>query len=423
MTRFAIKCLKLPLLPIAGLCAIAVRLLYRVGVHIQFGGFVSSRIGHLCGNTNVYLCEREEGRRDSIHIWTQYGPVASKQMAKMVNRAVSKTAIVDPTGFAILVVLMNKLFDGWERFDVGFTTWDRDPDGLLQKYPPHLYFTDAEEARGRHEVASLGIPLDAKWVCLMVRDGAYLPSLPYHNYRNADIDTYADAALHLAKRGYYVVRIGEKMEKPFSAKHPRIIDYAFHEQKNDFTSIYLAARCHFAISSGLGIDSVTEAFRRPVCYTNYVPLAYLRTYHPNSLTIWKHHEKDGKRMSVEEIHESGAATYMESATFEANNVKLIDNTPQELLDVVEEMADMMEGRFRPDAQEAFWKAWPMTECPFHHYNLHGVLNTRIGSKFLRGYDAERKEDTGGDTGAGRIEAGADEERNDLQDKRRVQIVG
>ena len=447
------KFLRLPLVPLAALGVLIVRMLGKVGVNIRFGGFVSNRLGHLCGNTNVYLSERAAGLHPNLHLWTHYGPICNTQMAKMIARVMP----VDPTRFTVLMVLINKMFKGWQKHDTCSITWDRDPQNLNEKFPPHFSFTEAEEARGRHDTASLGIPLGHKWVCLIVRDAVYLPSLSYHSYRNSDIDTYADAALLLARLGYYVVRMGAKVEKPFSAKHPRIIDYATSDKRSDFLDIYLAAKCAFCITTSTGLDAVCEAFKRPMCFVNFAPLEHLRTYIPNSLAIWKHYlkatlvpvkgrlvngaweaytdtgkeishggvawladddltEHDWKRMSIAEIAASGAGKFMRADEFTLAGIKLQDNTSQEIVDVVQEMAELVGGVSLPNHQEQFWEDFPRSLDSTYGYPLHGEIRMRIGSKFLRSYDAERKEDIGSDTGEGRVKARTVQEHHALSRK-------
>ncbi len=235
-----------------------------------------------------------------------------------------------------------------------------------------------EKRRAQFELPKLGIPAGAKWVCLIVRDAAYLPQLAYHRYRDSDVDTYAEAALWLARRGYYVVRMGVKVAKPFACKHPRVIDFATNGTHNDFMNMYLAANCKFAISNGTGLDAICTAFRRPVCYANYVPIEYLSTWNPRSLAIWKHHEKDGKRMTLAEIYKSGAGMFLTAEQFEEAGITLVDNTPEEISAVVREMAS---GRSTDD-QSAFWKDFPRSAdgAP-----LHGEILMRIGQEFLRSY--------------------------------------
>ena len=67
-----------------------------------------------------------------------------------------------------------------------------------------------------------------KFVCLMVRDNAYLNSknASYHSHRNCNIENFLLVSEELTKMGYYVFRMGAKVEKKFTSKNPMIIDYA-----------------------------------------------------------------------------------------------------------------------------------------------------------------------------------------------------
>ena len=127
-------------------------------------------------------------------------------------------------------------------------------------------------------------------------------------------------------------------------------------------------------------------FRRPVCYVNYVPLEYLQTYHRGSLAIWKHHEKDGKRMTLAEIYASGAGHFMRAEQFEDAGITLVDNTPEEIKAVALEMADIQERSQEVWlAQEAFWQAFPRGVSEFNKRPLHGEIRMRIGAELLKGY--------------------------------------
>ena len=338
MTNFAIKLARLPLVFPAALMVLAVRVLGRFGTVIRFGNFTSNRIGHLVGNTEVYLCERDAGQHPYIDIWTHYGEVSSKQIDKMLRRVLR----IWPSRFTALCMVLNKMFPSWERHDIGSKHLDRDPENLLAKYPPHLKFTPLERARAESTLHEWGVKAGDQWVCLMVRDAAYLPSLGYHSYRDSNVEDYAEAALMLAERGYHVFRMGEKMAKPFAAKHPRIHDFPFMPDRSELMNVYLGAHCAFTISTSTGWDAIPQAFRRPMCYANFAPYEYFPTWLPNSLLIWKHHWKDGKRMTPAEIAKSEAGKFMRAEQFEGAEIELRDNTPAEITAVVTEMADMID---------------------------------------------------------------------------------
>ena len=380
-----LKLVRLPLILPALLCVIAIRLLAKAGVLIRFGQFWSERLGHLAGNTEVYLCEKDAGLHSGYHIWFHRQPISSKQIAKMYARVMT----VGPRWFTGLVALINTWFKGHEKHAVGSTQVDRDIHNLLEKTPCHIAFTEEEEKRGRDTLRKWGIPDGAKWVCLIVRDGAYLPGLGYHAYRDSDVDTYRLAAEELAERGYYVFRMGAKVAKPFTQLWQLdkdtgeviggIIDYAnpHRGMRSDFMGAYLGAKCEFCISTGTGFDAIPYVFRRPICYVNYVPVEYFFTF-VNGLAIWKHHLKDGKRMSFKEIIESGAGQFMRAEEFERAGITLQDNSPEEIRDVVLEMAQGIS----TEPQDEFWKAYPRSISPYNNRPLHGEIRMRIGAKFL-----------------------------------------
>lgn len=363
------KLLRLALVPFALLVVLAARL----GLPVRFGRIWSDRIGHMAGNMECYLCEREAGLQRGWDFWYHSGTPANTQLARMLARVVR----VDPTPFARICDLLNNLF-GVKTIET--VQVDRDPLNLFEKYGPHLSFTLEEHALGMDKLIGLGIPSGAKWVYLIVRDSAKHPHLPYHSYRNTAVKDYVLAAEALAERGYYVVRMGKNVAEPFPSKHPRIIDFAMREPHDDFMAVYLGAHCAFCLSSGTGPDAIPVIFRRPVCYVNYVPVEYLQTYHKGSLAIWKHHEKDGKRMTFKEIVDSGAGHFMRAEQFAQEGITLVDNTPEEIKAAAMEMADGF-----GESDQEFWQSFPRGNSEFNKRPLHGKINMRIGAEFLRGY--------------------------------------
>ena len=387
------KLLRLSLVPLALLCVIVMRLFKG---RIRIGVMQSNRIGHLAGNMEVYLCEKDAGVRPKIlELWCAPGEICNKQLLKMWGRVVT----VDRTGFVEIMWKVNRLFKGWQPTEIPSGNLDRDALNLYEKYPPHLSFTKAEEARGIAELAKMGIPPGAKWVCLMVRDGTYLPHLGYHAHRDSDVNDYMRAAVALSQRGYYVIRMGAKVAKPMPFTTDRIIDYATNGMRSDFMDIYLCAKCEFALNNGTGLDAVCCAFRKPSCYVNFVPVEYLATWFPGSLAIWKHHVKDGKRMPPAEIWASGAGQFMGADEYEAAGITLVDNTPEEIKAAAIEMAESLpipcsslippldlSPDISTDNQSAFWQSFPRSISPYTHTPLHGEIRMRIGREFLKGYE-------------------------------------
>lgn len=374
-------------LPMAALLVITARVAKRFGVYIRFGVFTSGRVGHLIGNTDVHLCEKAEGRHSwgkrTYDIWTHHGQPANTQAAKMIARVLT----VWPQSIMMPAIVINKMFRGWQLHEILNYSFDRDPGNLMDKYAPWLKFTAKELRQGEETLKGWGLPAGAQWVCLMVRDDAYLPHLPYHRFRDSDIDTYADAALKLAERGYYVFRMGAKVRKPLPVEHERVIDYATDGKCSDFMSMYLMSRCAFCLSTSTGMDSAAVAFRRPMAYVNFLPLEYLSTWIP-SLAIWKHMYRDGKRMTPAEVFDSKAGMFLSADEFAFHKITWEDNTPEEITAVAMQMADVIDGKATLpswDEQSWFWKEFPNSVDPVAGERLHGKVRMRIGSEFLEGY--------------------------------------
>ena len=192
-----------------------------------------------------------------------------------------------------------------------------DVHNLLERFQTHINFNDDEERKGKRILNDFGLSEKAKFVCLAVRDSAYLDrhkeyenfpsrSWKYHNFRDGDVDKYALAAEELARRGYYVFRMGVKVLKPLKSSNPKLIDYANSEMRSAFMDIYLGAKCNFCISTLTGFDEIPTIFRKPIVYISVVPFhsTFNIITHDEKIlfTIKKHiHKKYKKELKISEI--------------------------------------------------------------------------------------------------------------------------
>ena len=398
ITRALVIILKSPSYVLALLVVLVLRII-RPWLLVRFGGLISSRIGHFTVNTELYLCEHDAkiNRPSQHHIDLFYfgtWPICNQQLAKMWKRTIH----IWPTWILARIARINSLLPGGEIHEVGNNTQnDRDVHNLLDKTPPHLEFTVEEESKGQANLQLMGIPLGSPFVCLVARDSAYLGShmkevdFSYHNYRDVDIQNYVLAAEELACRGYHVLRMGAKVNDPIISRDPMIIDYATNGMRSDFMDIYLGAKCTFCISCGTGFDGVPLIFRRPVAFVNHVPIGYFFTFQENIIAITKHHISavDGREMSLREIFTSGVGFGVFSSDYESKNIFLIENTPEEIRNVVIEMDERLKGAWQSHEddellQKKFWKIFPIdaADCD-QNRPLHGVAKSRFGASFLR----------------------------------------
>ena len=352
---------------------------------VRFGLWESTRLGHLIGNMECYLSEKDNLLQpDSYDIFFPIGSICNRYIYRKYRQKIH----VWPSWLVVLIWRVNALFMGWEKHIVRNLQFDRDIKNLFSRYSPHVRFTKAEEKKGQKLLRYLGIPEGAKWVCLIVRDNAYLkmkaPGLDfsYHDYRDADVSEYIPAAVELARRGYYVIRMGEIIAKPFNVKHTKIIDYPFKRKglMGEFGDLYLGAKCAFCLGTPTGFMAIPQAFNRPLGITDFVPIEYAPTW-CQGLMIWKHHLKDGKKMTVREIVDSGMGLMTFGGEFEKAGITLENNTPQEIFELAMEMADRDQGISIEQPQTGFWGAFPNSVV--NGKPLHGKMVLRIGREFLK----------------------------------------
>lgn len=389
--------LKLPLYILAVIVVFLLRL-SRPWLLVRWGRLISTRIGHFAANTELYLCERDAGinRLNQRHVDMFYisKPICNNQLATMWKRVLR----VWPVWVLAPISRVNGLVPGGAVHEIGNNTQgDRDVHNLLNRLPSHLEFTTDEEARGEAGLRAMGIPPDTPFVCLLVRDGAYLAQhIPggdfnYHNFRDCDIQNFIPAAEELANRGYFVIRMGAKVREVMKTTHPRVIDYAANGMRTDFMDIYLGAKCEFCISTGAGWDAVPMIFRRPIVGINWVTLAYWLTYRTEFLTIPKRHilQESQKSLTLREIFAHGVGFSQDASDYESRGIGFVENTPEEIREVVIEMVERLNGTWQPhyddeDLQRRFWEIFPTGAVdPFQGRPLHGEIRGRIGAAFLR----------------------------------------
>jgi len=231
--------------------------------------------------------------------------------------------------------------------------WYADRYESLRKYPSHLFFTQDEKIQGKVLLQKLGVSKQSKWVCILARDSTYLDqhlsemNWAYHNFRDCNIDNFKKTALFLANNGYYVIRMGKSVKKPFFVDHPNVIDYATHSLRSDFLDIYLSAHCEFFISTATGLDEVPKIFRRPVLLVNVAPIkGQLEYFYPNELFIFKkfYDQNQQRYLSLQEVDLE--LNSCRDVQYEANkrNWVIVENTEDEILEVTQEMCQLINSK-------------------------------------------------------------------------------
>ena len=353
---------------------------------VRFSLVTSDRLGHFAEDIELYLCERDSGLytpgMSHLDLFC-FERVSNIQLAKMWKRKLN----ILPSWFLLPIINLNsflsKFFPKCKLHRSLNHDWPlshpSDWYDLLNKSNPHLKFTEEEITYGKECLKKFGLLNSEKFVCLDVRDQAFLDyhfpekTWQYHSLRNVKLENFIPAVEELTKRGYYVFRMGKKALKPLQSSNSKIIDYANSNLRSDFLDIFIGGHCSFYLGCSGGFSAIPYIFRKPlanvVCpvldivkpelsqiklvtgsnhETIFVKLASL--YSKNGIGIIKHYisKESGKELTLKEIFSNNLTFGLRDLEyFSDKGIVLKDPTAEEIKDMAIEMVDLIEKKWRP----------------------------------------------------------------------------
>ena len=382
-------------IPIASIFVLLIRVI-RPLVVVRIGVMRSDRIGHFVLETELQQLEIERSiaaqPKRLFNIWYAPEPISNRVIYEMWKRVMR----IWPNWFMVPVFRLNNLMPGSKAHQIPNTASTcLDVHNLIDGAPPHLSFTPREIELGNKTLREMGLSEGDRFVCFIVRDAAYTKmafpekDMSYHDYRNCDVDDYILAAETLADRGLFVLRMGSIVAKPLRSSHPRVIDYANSNFRSEFMDVFLGSRCEFCVSDGLGFYAIPAAFRRPNAYVNYSPFHMFYSSRACDLGIAKTVSslKTGKRLNLSQMGENGIAQFSHTSQYSDAGVSIDSNTPEEIRDLMLEMLDRIEGKWKPQSgddelQTKFWRKY--SEVIGEQRTIcHGEIRAKYGAQFLR----------------------------------------
>ena len=122
-----------------------------------------------------------------------------------------------------------------------------------------------------------------------------------------------------------------------------------------------------------------------------MPLGDLVGNNENNLIITKHHKhkKNKRELTVSEIFSSNVALAIRTDEYELNDVELEENSPEEIKDLIIEMDERLNERWKDTKEDLLLQKrfWSIFEDRIKRLNLkiaiHKKIKLRYGAKFLR----------------------------------------
>ena len=391
LRRLKINFLMKPIgIPI-GLLTILVIYFIRPLLKINFYSIPSGRLGHLLLQPEIYLRNKKNksSSKHSIDIFftskaMNGGIVANRQILKMLKRK---------------LIILDSYFFSWIYFSSEWILLYTDiicelphvetveAEALYKKVDSSYVFTKDEITFGNSRLEAMGINPDLDWfTVIFARDSSYLNNTyplhdwGYHDWRNADINSYIEATKFIINKGGYVIRMGSEVNKDMDFVDSNYVDYS-RMHRSDFLDVFLVSRCRFLLGTNSGFSDLAVALDKPRAIVNAIPLGHV-PYGRNDIYISKKFfdPNSSKYKSLKSVLANNQDLIFDQESFLENKFKCIDNSPDEILELTKEMISKLDNNFSMTSNQK--KLLNEYFSLFNKGNSGYGIQNSIGLKFL-----------------------------------------
>ncbi|HBJ82276.1 MAG TPA: hypothetical protein DDZ88_00040 [Verrucomicrobiales bacterium] len=360
--------------------------LFKKGIRV-FETTLPERIGHFAGEPDLWLKKRAlEGMThvpcmlvaspDKVansHLLTYWEDVFACTISEALWKRVSKT-------FPAFKKLHFKCYDVMHAIDA--TAGLYDIYARWGERPPVLQLREEDKTHGREMLRQWGMAEGDWFVCVHNRERGYSPTDDhYHEYRNSPLETIIPAIRAIVAAGGWVVRMGD----PSMTRLPemeRVIDYAHSPHRSARLDIILCATAKFFLGNTSGLFGVSTIFGVPVASANFAPISALQfTCRDLSMPKLLYSERENRLLTFPEAFASPAANFRFTEQYQEQQLRILDNTAEDIVGLVREMLDRVLGGCDYSAEdEALQSAFRALFQPGHY--AYGSA-ARTSREFLR----------------------------------------
>jgi putative glycosyltransferase (TIGR04372 family) len=343
---------------------------------IRYALILSTRVGHLIENMDLYLCYKKINMHNSdlknyekkiINIFYCQEDISNKFFLEMLKKKV----IILPRYILHWVEqfdsYLDKYFNSDRIHETGcYKTLDtkgfhsnyppycqRDIEGLYNNIGSNFCLTDSQITSGDKILKKLGVNLEKKIVCIYSRDSLYLkktyPKIDWshHDYRNLDINLFKESIYYLIDKDYFVIRIGSLADQKIKIDNDNFLDYPFSAQVSDFLDVYIGHKCNFFISTSGGIDAFAQMFRKPILWPSLFPLKDIKSSNKRYMASFRHikYEETNKKLTMKEVINLNLDYCYDIEDLKNKKVYLCPPSEHELKIATQDMVEFLEDSF------------------------------------------------------------------------------
>jgi len=218
--------------------------------------------------------------------------------------------------------------------------WDQ------EKKEPLIRLSNQQIAQGKDFLEVLGIPRDAWFVALHVRDKGYYGESFVHTYghRNALLENYYSAIEYITSKGGWVIRMGDPSMKRLR-KMKQVVDYAHLTIRQDWMDVFLWSQARFFLGTTSGPTNAAISFGTPCALVNCLS-NYCQLWNKNVIfslkPFWSTNEKRFLKL-LEFSNDPIRGKIFNLKILSNEGILPIENSAEDILGVVRELIEKLDG--------------------------------------------------------------------------------
>lgn len=312
-----------------GICSIFIFKCFSIFFNLKLVRINEKRIGHLSFDVEYILRNKQD---DEIILLSYFDQaICNTYLHKLIKRK-----LIYSQAFNILHH-SRKVFKDYEKFQFDLN-WKHGVSRNLPDHPPVLKPMTSENIEGVNFIKNIGLDPN-KLVALIVRDSSFLPELDHHQYRDCDIKNYYPLIHFLLSRGFSVIRMGKKMHSKVNIAHPHFYDYSFSSEKSDFLDTWIMMNAHEVISTGTGLENLTDISNKSYIGINFTPWLHYNSW--NNLFWWApkilFYANSNKPVPLSEQIESGSINFQLAQQYKDAGYIFRETSSEANIGIVEEI--------------------------------------------------------------------------------------
>ena len=374
------KSIKTVLTLILGLIIIIFAIILSPLIKIRFGYIITSRIGQLCYNLDNYLSHKKTNNLDELAIFNYDKKISNKLIFKLFSK--KKNIIFSKIALPPIIFLKTMYplkYHSFHSIIKDKTQKNLNYPFIFRYFISHIDILHPRITNysmmpsninlDKFKFKELGLFQELKkdrFICFHNRDESYqvINDANNHDFRNFDFNDYSLVIEYLKKKNNSVIKLGET----FPEENFKIPEGSFFSSKdfslNEEIDYLLNSYSRYNIIGNSGIVGISYILRKKIIYANLIPLnlSNLSYCSPGSIILPKKifDNQKGRLLTFRENTEINFSIHSEDDPYFKNNLRVINNSPQEILDAAIEMDERLEGNsINSDAakfNDQFWKS-------------------------------------------------------------------